>query len=176
MSEERGARVSAIAAIGAKTRALGKGNDLLWEIPADLKRFKEMTVGHPIIMGRKTYDSIGHPLPKRTNIIVTRDPEFKAEACIVVNSLEKAFAYSHELENRKSTGEVFVIGGGEIYTQALPYTDRLYLTLVEDNRADADTFFPDYSEFTKTISEEKGEHQGLTFTWVTLEKESDSSF
>ena len=154
-----------IAAIGARTRVLGKDNDLVWRIPADLKRFKELTTGHPIIMGRKTYESIGRPLPDRTNIIITRDTAYAAEGCVVVHSLDEALSYGL----RTDDSELFIIGGGQIYEQALPHTDRLYLTLIDDDTP-GDVHFPDYSAFTKVVSEEKGEHAGLAYTWITLEK------
>jgi len=157
-------RISIIAAIG-KNRELGKGNKLLWHIPGDLPRFKKLTTGHPIIMGRKTFESIGRPLPNRTNIVVTRDADYKAEGTVVVDSIEKAI----ETAKSKDEEEIFVIGGGQIYQQALPFADRLYLTVV-DVQADADTFFPDYSEFKKVISEEKKEEENLKFKYIILEK------
>src|SRR3989338_10723261 len=136
--------VSAIAAIG-KNRELGKRSDLIWRIPDDLKRLKALTTGHVVIMGRKTYESIGRPLPNRTNIIVTRNPDFTAPGCLVATSVPDALDLAREHE----TEEIFILGGAEIYTQALPFTDRLYLTIVDATDPEADTFFPDYSEFTK---------------------------
>lgn len=163
-------RVSMIAAIGAKTRALGKGNALLWHLPEDLKYFKQTTLGHAVIMGRKTYESIGKPLPSRTNIVVTRTPTYKAEGCKVVESLDSALAYARALTNPGSP-ELFVIGGAEIYAQALPHTDRLYLTLVDDPGEGADVFFPEYEKvYTKVISEESGLSGTLPFRRVIVEK------
>lgn len=156
--------ISMIVAIG-KRRELGKENKLMWHIPADMKRFRQITVNHAVIMGRKTYESIGRPLPKRTNIIVTRDINFKAEDCIVVHSLEEAIEVGKTYERE----ELFIIGGAQIYTQGLKYAQRLYLTLV-DGEFDADAFFPDYLEFKKVVSEEKGEENGFRYTFVTLEK------
>ena len=156
--------VSMIAAIG-KRRELGKENKLLWHIPADMKRFRQITVNHAVIMGRKTYESIGRPLPKRTNIVITRDINFKADGCIVVHSLEEGIEVGKTYEKE----EIFIIGGAQIYTQGLKYADRLYLTLV-DREFDADAFFPEYSEFTKVVSEEKGEENGYRYTFLTLEK------
>lgn len=157
-------KISIIAAIG-KNRELGKDNKLLWHIPDDLPRFKKLTTGHPIVMGRKTFESIGRPLPNRTNIVVTRDSSYDVEGVVVVHSIEKAI----EEAKKKDKEEIFVIGGGQIYEQALPFADRLYLTIV-DAQAEADTYFPDYSEFKKIVSEEYKEENGLKFKYVTLEK------
>ncbi|MDO8496986.1 MAG: dihydrofolate reductase, partial [bacterium] len=115
---------------------------------------------------RKTYESIGRPLPKRTNIIVTRDINFKADGCVIVHSLEEGI----EVGKTDEKEELFIIGGAQIYTQGLQYADRLYLTLVE-GEFDADAFFPGHPEFTKVVSEEKGEENGFRYTFVTLEKE-----
>ncbi len=159
--------ISAIAAISEKDRGLGSGNDLIWKIPEDLKRFRTLTSGHPIIMGRKTYESIGRPLPNRLNIVVTRNAEYAAQGVLVCNSLEAAIEKA-----KKATGadEIFIIGGGELYKEALPFTDRLYLTLIKAN-AEADVFFPEYEkEFTKEISREEGNFGDLKYSWVTLEK------
>lgn len=159
-----------IAAIGAETRALGKDNKLLWHLPEDLKYFKQTTLGHAVIMGRKTYESIGKPLPSRTNVVVTRTPTYKAEGCKVVDSLESALAYARALTNPGSN-EIFIIGGAEIYAQALPITDRLYLTLIDSPGEGADVFFPEYEkEFTKVIAEEKGVSGTIPFRRVTLER------
>lgn len=152
--------LSLIAVIG-KNRELGKDNDLIWNIPSDLKRFREITRGHPVIMGRKTFESIGHPLPNRKNIVISRN--FSHPGVTVVSSLDAAIAAAGE-------GEIFVIGGASIYAQAIARADRLYLTLVEKTAPDADAFFPDYSRFTKIISEEPHEENGIRFTYRTLEK------
>lgn len=159
------ARVSAIAAITAKDRGLGKDNRLLWKIPEDMAHFKKTTLGHPVITGRKNFESMGRALPGRMNIIVTRDRTYRKENCVVVNSIEGAIEKARMLDNE----EVFIIGGGEIYKAALPYTDRLYLTVIEGER-EADVFFPDYAEFTKKISEEKHEHDNIPYAFVTLER------
>lgn len=158
-------KVSAIAAITEKDRGIGKDNDLLWKIPADLKHFKEITFAHPIIMGRKNFESIGRALPGRMNIIVTRDTEYRQENCVIAHSIEDAIARAKALDDE----EVFIIGGGEIYRQALPFTDRLYLTLIHAEKP-ADVFFPEYSEFAKIVSEEKGEHEGVSYTFLTLDR------
>jgi len=159
--------ISAIAAFGARTRALGKDNKLIWDMPKDRKRYNKITTGHPLIMGRKTYESIGRPLPKRTNIVVTRNPDYKAPGCIVVHSLDEALEKARELDEE----EIFINGGGFIYRDALPITDRLYLTLV-DSDEEGDAFFPEYeTEFTKEISREEGEENGIHYTYLTLERE-----
>ncbi|MDD4988970.1 MAG: dihydrofolate reductase [Candidatus Pacebacteria bacterium] len=159
--------ISLIAGISEKTRGLGKGNELLWRIPDDLKRFKALTMGHPIIMGRKTYESIGRPLPGRANIIVTRNKDFKAEGCIVANTIKDAI---HKAKQEKGYEEVFVIGGGEIYTQALPFATRLYLTLIQSEK-EADSFFPAYEdEFKKETFREEKMFGDLKYSWVTLER------
>lgn len=154
--------VSMIAAIGTG-RTLGKSNDLLWRIPEDMKRFKSLTTGHTIVMGRKTFDSIGKPLPNRTNIVVTRDTAWQHEGVVVAGSIDEALAKAKE-----TGGEVFVIGGGQIYEQALPFTDRLCLTLIDATK-DADIFFPAYEDtFTKVMYHEDREHEGLKYKWVDL--------
>lgn len=159
-----------IAAIGAETRALGKDNKLLWHLPEDLKYFKQTTLSHAVIMGRKTYESIGKPLPSRTNIVVTRTPTYKAEGCKVVESLDNALAYARALTNPGSN-EIFIIGGADIYTQAFPHADRLYLTLIDDPGDGADVFFPEYEkEFTKVIAEEKGVSGTIPFRRVILDR------
>lgn len=165
-------RISIIAAVGMG-RVLGKDNRLLWHIPEDLKRFKTLTLGHPCIMGRKTFESIvsmlGKPLPDRTNIVLVK-PDEDASAIVganvvIAHSIPEALQKAHSLDK-----EVFVIGGAQIYTQALRYADRLYLTLIEDKK-EGDAFFPEYEHlFTKKVSEEDGEYEGLKYRWLTLEK------
>lgn len=148
-----------------EARAIGKNNQLLWFIPADLKRFKEITTGHAVIMGENTYRSIGKPLPNRTNVVVTLNRDFHPEGCLMAYSLEQALQVACEHE----TEEVFVIGGASIYAQFLPMTERLYLTLVQ-GKHEADTFFPDYSEFKKVISQEEGENDQYHYTYYILER------
>ncbi len=166
----KSAKVCAVVAIG-KNRELGYEGKLLWHIPDDLKRFKELTLGHPIIMGRKTFESIlgytqGKPLAGRTNIVVTRDAGWKYEGVIVVPSLEEAITKGKELDDK----EVHIGGGAQIYEQALPHINKLYLTLVDDDK-EADTFFPEYEkEFTKKTFEESREWNGLKYKWVDLER------
>lgn len=163
--------ISMIAAIG-KNRELGKGNDLLWKIPDDLKRFRSITKGHPCVMGRKTFESIvaaiGKPLPDRSNIVVTRDKNWAYEGVVAVDSIEEAI----QLAKRKPGGEeVFIIGGGEIYALGISYADKLYLTLIDDAK-EADSFFPEYAAaFKKKVYEEEKVHEGLKYTWVDLVRE-----
>jgi len=166
-------RISAFVAIG-DNRVIGKGNGLLWRMPNDLPRFKELTMGHPVVMGRKTFESIleilGKPLPGRTNIVITRDSSWSYPDAVVVHSVTDALARAAEIE----TEEVFIIGGGQIYTEALPYTDRLYLTRIHDAK-EGDTFFPAYEdEFTKELSRESHEADGIRYDWVTLERPSST--
>lgn len=159
-------RVSAIAAIG-RNRELGTKNQLSWRIPDDLKRVKELTVGHPLIMGRKTYESIGKPLPGRTNIIITRDRNYSSEGCIIAYSIEDALQKAREIDRE----EIFIFGGAEIYKLALPYTDKLYLTLIDDEDSQADAFFPEYADdFEETSRHGSREHEGLTYEWVEFER------
>lgn len=158
-------RISIISAIGEADRAIGKANALLWDIKADMAHFKRLTTGHTVVMGERTYHSIGRALPNRVNIVLTDNKDFDAPNVLVAYSLEEAL----ELAKLHEKEEVFVIGGGSIYTQMLPFTDRLYLTLVEGS-FDADTFFPDYSEFTHCIEEEKGSEGEYSFRFVILEK------
>jgi dihydrofolate reductase len=126
--------ITIIAAIANKN-ALGKDNDLIWNLPADLKRFKKTTSGHHIIMGRNTFESIGKPLPNRTTVIITRNKYYKAQGCIVVHSLEEA------LKIAITDNSPFIIGGAQIYEQALSIADRLDITEVHHS-FEADAFFP----------------------------------
>lgn len=155
--------ISIICALALKNRAIGKDNKLLWDLPADLIRFKEITSGHPVVMGQKTYESIGRPLPNRTNIIVTLDKEFKADNCKVFYSIPDAIEFAKTIDD-----EIFIIGGGSIYKQTIDLADRLYLTLVEGD-FEADTFFPDYSDF-EIISEEKEESSGYKYSYTIWER------
>lgn len=159
-----------VAGIGRNTRAIGKNNELLWHVPADLKRFKELTLGHPIIMGRKTFESIltilGKPLPGRTNIVITRDHTYTHEGVTVAHSLAEALSKAEE-ENPK---EIHIGGGAELYKQVLPQTDRLHLTFYDDDQA-GDTYFPDFTEDFVAIQEYPlEEHKGITYQWVDYER------
>lgn len=130
--------ISAIVATDEQG-TIGKDNDIPWYLPADLQFFKRTTMGAPIIMGRKTFLSIGRPLPKRTNIVLSRDPFFVANGVLVVHSLEEALS----LDVCQAAEEVFIIGGGEIYSRAMPYLDRVYLTKIAIRVEDGHAFFPE---------------------------------
>lgn len=157
-------KISIIVAVAGKKRVIGKKGALPWHIPEELKRFKEITMGNPIIMGRITHESIGKALPGRVNIVITREPDYKALGCIVVHSLEEA------LQQTKSADEVFIIGGGQIYAEALPLADKLYLTYI-DREIEGDVFFPDYSDFKKKVYESNWqEHEGLRYKFLELER------
>ena len=121
----------------SKNRVIGNNNELIWKLSSDLKRFKELTTGHPVVMGRKTYESIGRPLPNRRNIIITRNSEYEVEGCEVVSSLEEALLLTNN--------DCFIIGGGEIYKQSLELADKIYLTLVHKD-FEGDTQFPELSK------------------------------
>jgi len=156
--------ISIIVAV-AENNAIGYDNHLLWHISEDLKRFKSLTTGHHIIMGRKTFESVGKPLPGRINIVISRQANYRVEGCLVAKSLEEA------LELAKQDTEVFIIGGGEIYKEALSISDKIYLTRVHAGFA-GDTFFPELnlSEWT-TDSVQKGKpanDDGLGYTFINL--------
>lgn len=150
----------------AKNHAIGKNNQLLWHLPNDLKHFKDVTSGHTVIMGRKTYDSVGRPLPKRRNIVITRQ-DIDIEGCEVVPSIDEA------LERCENEEEVFIVGGAEIYRQALPLTDRVYLTVI-DQDFEGDTFFPElnHEEWKEKEREnfEPDEKNKYSYSFITLER------
>ncbi len=150
----------------SQNHVIGKDNQLLWHLPADLKHLKVITTGHTVIMGRKTYDSVGKPLPNRRNIIITRT-ELAIPGCEVVNSIEGAFTLC-EIE-----AEVFILGGAEIYRQAMPLTDRIYLTIVHQD-FNGDSFFPAIDkEVWKQVSREdhqSDEKNKLPYSFITLER------
>lgn len=160
--------ISLIAAV-AENRCIGAENRLPWHLPDDLKRFREITRGRPVIMGRKTFESIGRPLPQRQNIVISRDPHYSAGGVETVTSLEQA------IENAKASNpqEIFVIGGAEIYRLALPMADRLYLTLVHQD-IPGDAFFPDWKHrsWRETFREShlaQGENSPA-YTFLNLER------
>ena len=155
--------ISLIAALG-KNRVIGDHNTLPWNLPADLAHFKEVTMGHPIIMGRKTYDSIGRPLPKRRNIVITRQADLAIPGCEIASSLEDA------LKMTKHEAEVFIIGGAQIFEQALPHANRMYLTYI-DHDFPGDAYFPEYKESDwKIIDEKKILADPFDYSFVTLER------
>lgn len=160
-------RVSLIAAV-SDNGVIGREGDLPWHIPEDLKFFKTTTMGKPIIMGRRTYDSIGKPLPGRRNIVVTRSAQWHAEGVDIVHSLEEAF----EVARTVGTAEAMVIGGAEIYKAALPHADRIYLTRVHV-ALEGDAFFPpvDMSDWTETgYCPRSDADAAYDYEFVTLER------
>ncbi|MBO8177396.1 dihydrofolate reductase [Aeribacillus pallidus] len=134
-----------------ENRLIGKNNQLPWHLPEDLKYFKRVTMGHPIVMGRSTFESIGKPLPGRENIILTRDDRYKAEGCTILHSLEQLLDYIDEKND-----EVFITGGAQIFQLLLPFADRLYVTRIHYS-FEGDTYFPDidWSDF-RLVKREKG--------------------
>jgi len=158
--------ITIIAAI-AKNNALGKDNKLIWHIPADLKRFKKVTLNHHVIMGRKTYESLGKPLPNRTSIIITRNANFKAEGCVIVNSLQAA------IKAAKEDKSPYILGGAEIYKQAILIANKLDLTFVH-HHFEADAFFPEIDEtIWKETSREDfkaSDKNKYDYSFVTFER------
>ena len=157
-------KICLIAAIG-EHRELGKDNKLLVKIPEDMLHFKNVTMGHPVIMGRKTFESIGKHLEGRTNIVLTKNKNFKAEGVLIVHSLEEAISLGESRDLHK----IFIIGGGEIFHQAIRIADILYLTVIH-HKFDADTYFPNYSEFKKVLYKHEGSWKEYKFTILELSK------
>ena len=159
-----------VVAMG-KNREIGVDNQLLWHLPKDLKHFKEITSGHPIIMGRKTYESIGKPLPNRTNIVVSRKKDWFEEGILIVGSLKEALKFAKKIDEN-----VFILGGGNIYEQTIDLVDKLEVTLV-DAELNADTFFPKIDEKiwrkTDEICHEKDEKHNYNFCFQTFERKSE---
>lgn len=155
--------LSLIAAL-AQNRTVGINNTLPWHLPDDLKYFRATTSGHAIIMGRKTYDSIGRPLPNRHNIVVTRDANWRAEGVTVVHSIAEAIDAAGKVD------EVFLIGGASLYAEALPYADRLYLTEIEADVA-GDAFFPDWprENFTE-LRRDRRQGEDFAYSFVVYER------
>lgn len=151
-------KIILIAAM-AKNRVIGRGNTIPWHVPGEQQRFKGITMGHTLIMGRKTFESIGRPLPGRHTIIITRNPEYRAAGCLAANSLTAAIALCPTEET------IFIAGGGEIYREALPLAESIYLTVL-DREIDGDILFPEFTpqQFHK-LSEERVEGpEPYTFT------------
>jgi len=158
--------ITIIAAIG-KNHELGKENDLIWHLPNDLKRFKKVTAGHHVIMGRKTFESLGKPLPNRTNIIITRNSNYSAKGCVIVHSLDEA------IDAARADANPYILGGAEIYKQAMHIADVLDLTHV-DAVLEADAFFPEIDPTKwKEIAREdhsKDEKHQYDYSFVTYKK------
>jgi dihydrofolate reductase len=161
-------QVSIIVA-AAENGAIGKDNQLLWRLPDDLKRFKQLTLGHPMIMGRKTFESIGKPLPGRTSIVVTRNADFAVDGVLVAHSLEEALRLAEE----KNKEEIFIVGGGELYRQAQHVATRIYLTKVHAV-IEGDTYFeinePAAWTETERIVHEADERHPLKFEFINYIK------
>jgi dihydrofolate reductase len=155
-------KISLIVAM-ASNRAIGLNNQMPWHLSADLKRFKQITMGHPIIMGRKTFEAIGKPLPGRTNIIVSRNLAYQQEGCIVVDSIQAAINHGCRLAD-----EVFVIGGATLYEATLPFADTLYITQI-NQEFDGDTFFPQLNMvFWTEIKREEAVDDNLKLSYSFL--------
>jgi dihydrofolate reductase len=145
---------------------IGKDNKLPWYIPEDLRRFKRLTLDHPVIMGRKTFESIGKPLPERTNIIITRNANYQANGCIICTSLEQAIQKATEIDQN----EIFIIGGASVYKQALPFAGKLYITKV-NGVYDCDTFFPNYEKrkFIKIKRSKKKQKGNYIYRFILIQ-------
>lgn len=158
--------ISIIACLGKKNRAIGKDNKLLWDIPEDLEHFKKITLNHPVIMGENTFLSIGHPLPERFNIVIGQSKEFSEK-----ENLKQVGSFNEALEkaSKINEDEIFIIGGGQVYAQAIDKADRLYLTLIEDEKV-GDTFFPPYEEKFKKIEESRSSLDDLDYSFTVWEK------
>lgn len=149
-----------ICAVG-RNREIGRGGDLVWRISDDLKRFKKITTGHPVIMGRRTYESIGRALPGRTNIVVTGRSDYAAEGCIVADGVDSALQKAALSEGCQ---RVFVIGGGRLYGDFIERADRLLLTVIDARADDADTWFPEYQDrFEQVSTSDVLEQDGLKY-------------
>lgn len=163
--------VSLIAAMG-RDCVIGLDNKLPWRLPADMSHFRALTMGKPVLMGRKTHQSIGQPLTGRTNLVLSRDPEFSSEGCRVVSSLEAALAEC------RTAAEVMVIGGADCYAQALPHARRLYLTYI-DHVFEGDQYFPSFDE-NEWGEVDREEHEpdaknAYRYTFATLERRDGSA-
>jgi dihydrofolate reductase len=155
----------------AKNRVIGRNNALPWQLPPDLKRFKELTMGHHIVMGRKTYESIGRHLPGRTSVIITRQPDYQVPGAIVVASIDQALKICSA--GKEVDQEIFVIGGAQIYRQSLELCQRIYITEIQQE-FDGDTLFPELNQQEwREISREKhrlNDRDGLEYHFVVLDR------
>ena len=163
-------RITLIAAV-ARNRVIGQDNAMPWRLPQDLKRFKSLTLGHPVIMGRKTWDSLGRPLPGRKNIVISRSASLTAPGGERADSLQSAVSAAAA----SGTDEIFVIGGAEIYRQALPFADRLQLTEIDRDFA-GDVYFPplDLAEWRETARESQRAEEDFNYAFVTYERTGQS--
>ncbi|MGW8184668.1 MAG: dihydrofolate reductase [Candidatus Moraniibacteriota bacterium] len=156
--------LSIICAI-AQNRAIGKNNQLLWHIKKDFQFFKDKTLGHVLLMGQKTYESIGKPLPGRTTVVISNNPDFNPKDIVVSRSLEEGIEKAMELEK----DEIFICGGGSIYAQTINLANKLYLTIVA-GEFEADVFFPEYSSFKNIISVKEDSEGAYKFKFLELTK------
>lgn len=156
--------LSIICAI-AENKAIGKDNKLLWHIKKDFEFFKEKTLGHVLLMGQKTYESIGKPLPGRTTVVISNNLNFNPVGIIVRRSLEEGIDEAKKIEKE----EIFICGGGSVYAQTIDLADKLYLTVINGN-FEADVFFPDYSKFKNIISEKEDSEGDYKFKFLELTK------
>lgn len=160
--------ISIIAAI-SENRVIGKNSRIPWHIPEDMKHFKTLTMNHVVIMGRKTYESIGKHLPDRYNIVLTRNPFRQKKGVHFIPDLKEAIeeAKKREQEKNPESPEIFIIGGAQVYQQALPLVNKLYLTVVKGNFK-GDAYFPDYSEFKKVWSKQEERSGEYRYTFLKL--------
>ncbi|GAA0369232.1 dihydrofolate reductase [Bacillus horti] len=150
-------------ACSSQNGVIGQDNDMPWHLPEDLKFFKKTTLGHTVVMGRKTFESIGKPLPQRRNIIITRSKDFLPEGCEVMHSVEEVLQVE---------GDIFITGGAQLYEQFLPHADRIYLTVIHED-IEGDTFFPSLDQSWEVIEERKGqrdEKNPYEYTFYTYER------
>jgi dihydrofolate reductase len=158
--------MSIIAAVG-RNNVIGKGNKLPWNLPADLKHFKELTLGKPIIMGQRTFESIGKPLPGRTNIVLSLDENFKPPGCVIAHSIDEA------LRITEGAKEVMIAGGASVYKQFLPLANKMYLTLI-DADFEGDAYFPEFNwedwEVVEKIGNQPDEKNPYKYTFLTLQR------
>ena len=154
--------ISIIAAM-AENRVIGRENEMPWDIPSELKRFKEVTMGHPVIMGRNTFAGIGRPLPGRKNIVITTQQDFAAEGCVVVNDLQSAISAC------AGEDEVFVCGGESVFREALPLADKIYLTVIGEE-FDGDAFFPEIPEEFAEVERKSFDDDVLPYVTVLYKR------
>ncbi len=158
----------AIVVAASENNVIGKDNQLIWHLPADLRYFKNLTMGHPILMGRKTYESIGKPLPGRTTVIITRQHDLQMPGCIVTNSLDEAIAEAQKLDQ-----DVYIIGGAEIYRQAISKADTIYLTRLH-HHFDGDAYFSELAEgdweTINTDKHEPDEKNKYSYSFITMKR------
>lgn len=154
--------ISLIAAM-AENRVIGRNNAIPWRLPADMQRFRTLTMGHPVIMGRKTYESIGRPLPGRKTVIITRQEDFRAAGCVITHDLRDALTACAGAE------EVFICGGGELYEEALPLASRIYLTVIHQE-VEGDTRFPEIPGDFMVVEREELAGEEISCTFLRYER------